>query len=95
MIRSRVSKKLWDLCLTYVTDTHPLTDHPIYKLGFRNPYEILTGETPDISKLVEYDWYAPVWYLDPGYFLGDDLKLGRWIGVDQNVGQSLLYNILL
>ena len=95
MLRSSAPNKLWDFCLMYVTDTHSLTAHNIYKLGGRTTYEILAGYTLYISEFLEYDWYAPVWYLDPGYFLGDDLKLGRWIGVDQNVGQSLLYNILL
>ena len=77
-------KKLWDFCLTYVTDNNSLTAHPIYKLDGRTPYEILNGDMQDISKFVEYDWYAPVWYLEPGDFPGDNLKLGWWLGVSHH-----------
>ena len=54
MIRS--PKKLCQFCLIYVTDTHSHTYHPIYKLDGSNTYEILTGDTPDISESVELDW---------------------------------------
>ena len=76
MLRSRAPKKLWYLCLKYVTDTHSLTAHPIYELDGKTPYQILTEDTPDILEFVLYVWYAPVWYLDLGDFPGDDLKLG-------------------
>ena len=89
MLMIRASMKLWDFCLTYVTDNHSLTDHPIYKLYGRTPYEILTGDTRYISEFVEYDWYEPVWYLEPGDFPGDRLKLGRWIGVSHQIGQEM------
>ena len=94
MINSRAPMKLWDWCLTYVADTHSLTAHPIFKLDGRTPYEILTGNTPDISEYLEYDWYTPVWYLDPGDFPGDDRKIGRWLGVAHHVGQAMCYYIL-
>ena len=76
MFRSRAPNKLCYLCLIYVTYTHSLTDHSIYRLDDRNQYEILAGDTPDIYEFVEYEWYAPVWYLETRKFLGDNFELG-------------------
>ena len=87
MLRSIAPKKLWDLCLTYRTYTHYLTSHPIYNLDGRNPYEILNRGTLDISEFFQHYWYAPFWYLNPGDFPGDDLKLGQWLGVAHHIVQ--------
>ena len=66
----------------------------MYDLKGRTPHEIVTGDTPDISEWMEYDWYQPVWYLDPGSFPGDKKKLGRWLGVAHRVGQAMCYWVL-
>ena len=89
MLRNIAPKRLWELCLMYVMDTYFLMSHPIYTLDGRNIYEILTRDTPDISEFIEHYWYALVWYLEPGEFLGDDLKIGRWLGVAHHVGQEI------
>ncbi len=42
------------------------------------------GQSPNITKWLEPDYYAPVWYLDPdpGSSPKDNLKLaGGWLGV--------------
>ena len=94
MLRSIAPNKLWNFCLTYVTYTHSLTDHLIYNLGGGTPYEISTRDTPDISECFEYEWCAPVWYLEPGYFPVDGLKSVRWLVVAHHVGQLMFYYIL-
>jgi hypothetical protein len=50
----------------WVSETQSRTAHAMYDLKGQTPYEIVTGDTPDISEWMEYDWYQPVWYLDPG-----------------------------
>ena len=55
----------------------------------------MTGDTPDISEWIEYDWYQPVWYHNPGDFpVNEPENLGRWLGVSHRIGQALCYWIL-
>ena len=61
----------------------------------RTPWEVVTGSTPNILEWIEFDWYQPVWYHDPGDFLNNNLEhVGRWLGVSHRVGQALCYWIL-
>jgi hypothetical protein len=47
-------------------------------LGWRTPLEVLTGDTPDISDLLDFGYYDWVWYWDPtsARFPADPRKLG-------------------
>jgi hypothetical protein len=56
--------------------------------------EILTGDTPDISEYMAFQWYQPVWYLDGASFPNDKKKLGRWLGVSHRVGQAMCFWVL-
>ena len=38
----------------------------LFSLEGETPYTVLTGETPDVSHLVEFEWYQFVWYSNPG-----------------------------
>ncbi len=67
---------------------------PLPQLHGRTPYEMLTGNTPDISEFLEFQWYQPVWYYEPGVFPHQDKLLGRWIGVAHRIGQAMCYWIL-
>lgn len=60
----------------------------------RTPYEILTGNTPDISEFFEDEWYQPVWYYEPTAFPEQRKHLARWIGVAHRVGQAMCYWLL-
>jgi hypothetical protein len=64
------------------------------QLHERTPYEILTGNTPDISEFVEYEWYQPVWYFEPSAFPEQRKYLARWIGIAHRVGQAMCYWLL-
>ena len=59
------------------------------------PYERIKGNTPDISKYAQFDWYEPVWYWDTQEsMLKDKRKFGRFIGVADDVGQAMTNWIL-
>jgi hypothetical protein len=61
----------------------------------RTPHKVLTGNTPDISDLIQHDWYDYVWYWDSAEpEPGQKEKIGPWIGPAHKVGQGLLYWIL-
>ena len=79
--RTKASRRLWDFLVVYVAEIRSRTAHPSFDLHGRTPYKVITGNTPDITEWLEYEWYQPIWYLDPGAFPGDPLKIGRWLGV--------------
>jgi hypothetical protein len=60
----------------------------------RAPYELLTGDTPDISEYLLHDWYGLCWYYDSKDFPGERRLLGRWLGVAHRIGQAMCYWIL-
>jgi hypothetical protein len=68
MSRTQTPKKLWDYCMVYVTKLRNRLALPLYKLHGRTPYEVLTGNTPDISEYLEFEWYQPVWIYDSASF---------------------------
>jgi hypothetical protein len=93
--RQQSPKRLWDFCGEWVSAIRRLTAHDLPSLDGRVPAEIITGNTPDISEYVEFDWYADVWYNDPAVQWPDDRRrLGKWIGVAHDVGQAMTYWIL-
>jgi len=57
----------------------------------RTAYEIITGNTPDISEFLEFQWYQLVWYFEPAEFPHENKLLGRWIGIAHRIGQALCF----
>lgn len=57
MSRTRSPKRLWDFRAIYTVELRNRLALPLYGLHGRTPYEILTGNTPDISEYIEYEWY--------------------------------------
>jgi hypothetical protein len=55
----------------------------------------LEGDTPDISEYAQFDWYEPVWFIDPtSAFPEMKKRLGQWVGVASDVGQAMTFWIL-
>ena len=74
-----------------------MSNHTARKaLDWKTPLERETGDTPDCSHLLHFDFYQPVWFWDPSEtkFPIAKRKLGRWLGAAPNVGQALCYYIL-
>lgn len=94
MKRHSAPKRLWDFAAAYAADIRSLTAHPLFSLEGRTPYEKVTGNTPDISEWVEFDWYEPLWYYEADGFPSDKRLLGRWLGVAHRIGQAMCYWIL-
>jgi hypothetical protein len=87
-------KRLWNYCGVWVSKIRNVIAHPAPALNGRVPDELMTGDTPEIAELLQFDWYQLVWYHSPGGFPEQKRQLGRWIGVATNVGQALTYWIL-
>jgi hypothetical protein len=60
----------------------------------RTGYEEVTGQTPDISEWLDFEFYDLVWWLDrptKPNFTDNVCRLARWIGVSHRVGSDLSY----
>jgi len=94
MSRTKTPKRLWDFCSRYVAEIRSLTAQPLYSLHGRTPYELVTGNTPDISEYLAFRWYQPVYYFDTAAFPEERELIGRWMGVAHNIGQAMCFWIL-
>ena len=63
------------------------------RLGWRTPTEWLLGSTPDISVLLCFVFYQPVYYRSFDA-KDDDEILGRFVGIAETVGHSMTFKIL-
>jgi hypothetical protein len=76
------------LCVEYIALVKNHTARST--LGNRTPIEKHTGQTPDVSKLLQYQWWEPVYFLDD-----EGLEtLGRWAGVAEHVGDELTFIVV-
>ena len=74
-----------------------LQNHIAYEsLGWRTPWEWVYGHTPDISALLQFEFYEPVYYQHYGSEFPSDSSesIGRFVGIAENVGHSMTYKIL-
>ena len=91
---SNAPGECWLLCLEYVC---VIQNHVAIKsLGWRTPTEWLLGYTPDISPLLQFEFYEPVYYQKyDGKFPGSsDEEVGRFVGISLNVGNAMTFKIL-
>ena len=58
--------------------------------------QALTGSTPDISALLQFDFYEPVYYkAEENHFPSMSTeKFGRFVGISEHVGHALTFLIL-
>ena len=85
---------LWLLALMHVCY---ITNHTANaSIGYAIPLQVLEGSTPDISPLLQFDFYEPVYYkANEAEFPSQPVeKSGRFVGISENVGHALTYKIL-
>jgi hypothetical protein len=94
MDRTGTPPEFWLLCTLFVVYLSNLLS--IESLGFQTPTQVACGYIPDVSALLHFRWWEPVYYLDDdGHFPSDSKeKLGRWVGVAENIGDALTWWIL-
>jgi hypothetical protein len=93
MDRTGSPPQTWLLALMYVCFVLNFTASP--SLNWRTPMEILTGSTPDISPLLSFRWWEPVYFkLDDASFpSGSRERRGRFVGISEHVGHAMTYMI--
>lgn len=93
MIRRRVPRRFWDLALIYHAELLSLI---VRRRDGRTGVEVVTGETPDISAWLDFDFYCPVFYIHEygNQITRSNAQIGRWLGVAHNITGKLCYYIL-
>ncbi len=92
MHRSRCPEVFWDYGLQFTAQIRERMSWPT--CDGRTPLEILTGETPDISVHLDFDFYSWVKFHDRHNGQGLENEVGRWLGVALNAGQAMTYYVL-
>ena len=94
MLKRKVPPRLWDYGLVY--ETNILNRIPRGREQ-RTGIEMVTGETPDISKWIDFEFYDRVWYYDQKKIEidGSGRCLAHWLSVAHRVGSNLCYWLLL
>ena len=90
MKKSDCPAKLWDYCAELQAKIRCHTAHDIPTLNGQVPETMVTGNTADISELVEFGWYEWIYYRDAtGSFPLPKEELGRCLGPSENVGSRM------
>ena len=94
MDRTGTPAKFWLLCTLFVV--YLLNCCASESLGNITPIERATGQRPDISALLTYHWWEPVYFhsYDNKFPSKGNERIGRWVGVAENTGDALTYLIL-
>ena len=92
--RTGAPPSLWLQALMYVCLVLNLTSNA--SLNYAVPYTVLTGVTPDISALLQCEWYEPVYYREEEaeFPSVSKEKLGWFVGVAEHVGYAMTYKVL-
>jgi hypothetical protein len=78
--------------MKYTKEIRKLMARP--SLDWRSAAKVMTGETPDFSEYLDFDFYGWLKYHDPHAELAENVFLGRWLGVAYSVGQAMTYWVL-
>ena len=94
MNMSNAPDELWLLALEYVCFV--MNHTAMESLGWRTPVEWLLGYTPDITVLLQFMFYEPVYYLKFEGDSNDDAEeeMGRFVGIAEQVGHAMTYKVL-
>jgi hypothetical protein len=88
--RRKVPKRLWDYAGVHLARLSNLTAKGPNR---RTAWEEITGDTPDISEYLDFEFYDWIWYWDtPGD--EDSPKIGRWLGVAHRIGSAMCFYVL-
>jgi len=86
--------ELWLQALQYVC---VIQNHTAYRsLNNRTPIEWLHGVTPDITVLLQFQFWEPVYYTryDTKFPADSTEDLGRFVGIAENVGHAMTFKVL-
>ena len=101
MDRTGAPSNTWLLAVMYVCFI--LNILSTASLDWKTPYQVLYGQTPDISEVFQFEFWEPVYFatgeqLDseskPSFPSTSHEKTGRFVGFAESVGDKFCYKIL-
>ena len=94
MNRSGAPANCWLLCLIYVC--YLLNHIACTALDGKIPLLALTGITPDISIILLFTFYQPVFYAtyDQDFPSESEERAGYWVGFGEHCGDAMIHKIL-
>ena len=90
MSTNKIPRRLWDYGLVYESEIMSRTARGEDK---RTGIERITGDTPDISEWLDFEFYSPVWFWD-NPDAAENPVVGRWLGVAHRIGSDMCYWVL-
>jgi hypothetical protein len=93
MREAQIPSRLWDYGLVYIAEVQSLLAcGPLQCSGL----ELISGQTPNISEWLNFDFYDRVWYWDQKKMdMSDEqARIGRWLGIAHRIGSDMTYWIL-
>ena len=94
MDRTGSPPQYWLLCTKYVV--YLLNRVSLTSLQHRTPLEAATGQQPDISALLAFHWFQPVYFKNPkvSYPSNTQERSGRIVGIAEHQGDALTFLVL-
>jgi hypothetical protein len=85
---------LWLLCVLFIV--YLINHLSSESLGWRTPIEAATGQQPDISALLAFCWYEPIYYkiFLSATFPSSTERNGRVSGIAKHKGDALTFLVL-
>jgi hypothetical protein len=95
MVKKGSPTRLWNYCAELQCEIRSNTALDLDVLGGLTPASLIKGNTPEISRLVEHEWYNWVKFRDAVPSFPDTNEvLGRWLGPSPDIGSEMCYHIL-
>ena len=93
MIKKGAPKRVWDFGFFHQSG---VLSRLAWGRNGRTVIEEVTGNTPDISEWLDFDFYDRVWWLDTKKpaMTDDNVTLGRWLGISHKIGSDMCYWVL-
>ena len=94
MNRSGAPTNCWLLCMIYIC--YILNHIACGALNGSIPLLVLYGITPDISIMILYIFYQPVFYAthDQHFPSESEERAGFWVGFEEHCGDAMTHNLL-
>jgi hypothetical protein len=83
MLKKKIPSRLWDYGFTWVCETDNVFANMLKYDEGRTPLEIITGDTPNISEHLNFDFYDWVLYWSNAG-LGE-VEIAKWIRASHRV----------
>ena len=94
MIKKGAPKRVWDY--DFFHQAGVLSRLARGRNG-RTGIEEVTGNTPDISEWLDFDFCDRVWWMDTKRLAttDDNVTLGRWLGISHKIDSDICYWVLI